>query len=358
MRVAGPERTGLASVESLLRERDRDAAARNAAARAIVVKRPEHPGLDPMPFIVGVPRSGTTLLRTMLDSHPSLAIPMETGFLPQVFDLAWEASRDLTSEGRRSRFQALLTGFSTWEHMGIDANDLSRALAELEPFDFTDGLRAFYGLCAALDGKSRSGDKTPLYARHLPVVEALLPESHFIHIVRDGRDVYLSARNAPWSVVRHWFPFGREVETLAAQWRRDIMLCRRLAVTSRHFMELRYEDLLDDPAGQLERICRFIDLPYEEAMLEFDEQERGRFHEKLVALLEGYIDSEGTGRGEREEVSAWVDRTRLGAPPVDPAASRRWREEMSRQDVEAFEAVAGDVLARYDYELAASPPGG
>jgi sulfotransferase family protein len=343
-------------VEPLLRERDRDASERNAAARAILVGRGEDSEPDPMPFIVGVPRSGTSLLRMLLDAHSSLAIPLETHFLPNVFDLGLEMAPDADSDAMRDRLHALLTGFSTWESLDVDAKDFRRALADLEPFDLTRGLRALYRLCSA--GKARVGDKTPSYARHLPVVEALVPESHFIHLVRDGRDVFLSARDAPWSVARHWFPFGRDAETLAAQWRRDILLCRRLAVTSRRFLELRYEDLLADAPGQLERICAFIELPYEKAMMEYAESLDERDIELQLASIEGVLKSDVSQPRGHEEVNRWIERAGRFAAPVDRAQAQRWRREMEAEDVEAFEAVAGDVLARYGYELTRPAPAG
>ena len=354
MQRFGPTRAKHASVEPLLRERDREAAVRNATARAVLVGRDEDSELAPMPFIVGAPRSGTTLLRMLLDAHPSLSIPLETGFLPEVFDLAWEMVEEQDREEMRARFHALLTGFPTWGEMRVDARDLQQALGDLESFDVTRGLRIFYRLCS--DGKPRVGDKTPGYARHLPVVEALLPEAHFIHLVRDGRDVYVSARDAPWSMARHWFPFGLDPETLAAQWRGDILLCRRLALTSRRFLELRYEDLVADPPRQLDRICRFIGLRYEDEMLRYSERVNERDLEHTLAATDRHLGPYAEVAGARDELERWIDRIRRLAVPVDSAPSGRWRTQMEAENVEAFEAVAGDVLARYGYELTRPAP--
>jgi len=85
-----------------------------------------------MPIIVGAPRPGTTLLRFMLDTHPEMAIPPETGFL------------------------------ALFPH--------------------------FYQLYASRFAKPRWGDKTPSYCHHMQNIEEVLPEAHFIHIIRDGRD--------------------------------------------------------------------------------------------------------------------------------------------------------------------------
>lgn len=105
-----------------------------------------------MPFVVGVARSGTTLLRLMLDAHPDLAIPHETHFIPAVLR---------EPQAGREDFFRKLTEFPTWEDLKTPAERFRQELLRLEPFDVRDGLRAFYRLYAGLRGKSRWGDKSP-----------------------------------------------------------------------------------------------------------------------------------------------------------------------------------------------------
>jgi len=109
----------------------------------------------PMPFIVGVPRSGTTLLRVMLDAHPALAIPPETGFV-------LDACRLSDEDGElRERLLETLTGCHTWSHMRVSEAALRASLGAIDPFDVADGVRAFYGLYAERFCATRTSCWTP-----------------------------------------------------------------------------------------------------------------------------------------------------------------------------------------------------
>ena len=126
--------------------------------------------LSPMPVVVGVGRSGTTLLRLMLDAHPDLCLPGETGFLLPVFDAVRHGE-----QVDAARFADLVTSFQTWPDLGTDADTFTAALQRLDPFSVTAGTREFYRLYAAARGKSRWGDKTPVYGQHCPTCCACCP---------------------------------------------------------------------------------------------------------------------------------------------------------------------------------------
>src|SRR5205807_2863750 len=79
--------------------------------------------------------------------------------------------------------------FRTWE---LEGDEVRRALAESDPSTYSDAIRCIFALYARQQGKTRYGDKTPSYVRCLRQLADLFPESRFIHIVRDGRDVALS----------------------------------------------------------------------------------------------------------------------------------------------------------------------
>jgi len=196
---------------------------------------------SPVPFIVGVGRSGTTLLRFMLDAHSELCIPPETGFLPGAAALLADEAN------ARERFFALVTGFKTWGDFSVDSERFHDALSALEPFGVSAGVRAFYRTYAERHGKPRFGDKSPNYSTKLPVILAVLPEARFIHIIRDGRDVALSNRDV-------WFGKDKSVEQLVDIWRRRIAITRQLAAECPHYMELRYEDLVRDSETELRRV--------------------------------------------------------------------------------------------------------
>src|SRR4051794_27962840 len=124
------------------------------------------------PFVVGCSRSGTTLLRALLDAHPLLAVPPESHFA---------VAPRLRRLGRDPWFRL-------W---GIEPPDL-RGL------DVADAVRAVFAAYAAAQGKPRYADKTPHYVSHLPLLAERFPEARFVHVVRDGRDVALSLLEVPW----------------------------------------------------------------------------------------------------------------------------------------------------------------
>jgi hypothetical protein len=287
----------------------------------------------PMPVIFGAARSGTTLLRLMLDAHPELAIPPETFFVPAVAELSGSGS-DL-----RNAFLRVLTTAPTWHDMGIADEELAAVLEGGDPFTVSEGLRAFYALYARRHGKPRWGDKTPKYLRRTADIERILPEAHFIHVIRDGRDVALSARDA-------WAFRDSPIPALARRWRKDVNRGRSAGRRRAHYLEMRYE-LVRDPEGGLRRVCAFCGLRYADAML--------RYHETAEARLSELGDKMLPGGQELRREARLAIHERTASPPQAKRAGR-WRREMSAHDLAEFEAVAGDLLADLGYELGAHTP--
>src|SRR5690606_16718789 len=133
------------------------------------------------PFIVGVARSGTTLLRLMLDAHPDLAIPPETHFVPRLV-------KEIERGAGPAEAHAFVTGHQRWPDWGLDADELRARFESLEPFTAGEALRAFFGLYAERQGKPRWGDKSPTHLKRMARIHGALPEARFLHVIRDGRD--------------------------------------------------------------------------------------------------------------------------------------------------------------------------
>ena len=158
------------------------------------LRRPAEPGpgRPPAPFVVGATRSGSTLLRLMLDAHPEVAIPSETHFVPDVIKACRRggAGADEVAD--------LIIGHHRWGDFHLDPDELRRRLRALPRVRPGDAVRTVFELYAEGKGKSRWGDKTPGYARHMPSIERALPEARFVHLIRDGRDVALSVIPLAW----------------------------------------------------------------------------------------------------------------------------------------------------------------
>ena len=131
----------------------------------------------PLPVVVGCPRSGTSLLAVMLDSHPEVAVPPETTFLGPV---AWlYGSSEVVRRGFFDVVTADRITVSNWSDFGLDKDEFWKRLEAIEPFTVSAGLRAFYALYAERERKPRYGEKTPGYVFVMPAIAALLPEAHF-----------------------------------------------------------------------------------------------------------------------------------------------------------------------------------
>jgi hypothetical protein len=271
---------------------------------------------EPAPplIVLGVGRSGTTLLRVMLDRNSELAIPDESFFVLQL------AHR----HPRRPHVDAFfddLRRLPRLREWGLTPEDVRSRLRD--GMTTGEAVAAIFETYAEQAGKPRWGDKTPLYMQHLPLLERLFGDALWLHLVRDGRDAALSFLALPPGFSGRTWAQPRSVAQFAARWRVEIEGARALGRrVGARYLELRYEELVTEPERELRRICEFASLPWEPEMLAYP----------------GTID-----------VSKLPEHQRLAQPPTPGV--RNWRDEMRREDALAFEQVAGDVLRDSGYEL-------
>ncbi|MGH3319066.1 MAG: sulfotransferase family protein [Streptosporangiaceae bacterium] len=272
-------------------------------------------------FIGACPRSGTTLLRTMLNCHPELAIPRETRFLME----AWQTRAtfgDLSDPAHRRRAARWVfrRGQTRWQRLGVDRR---QAIARLVSAPPTIG--SLLGTCflmyAEQRGKPRWGDKRPMYAQHLDAIFAMFPDAQFVNVVRDPRATVASIRRLGWSdgdVVPPTELWSRSLRAIDG-WR------GRLAPDQ--LLEIRYEELVTEPRPTLERVCEFLGLApeYIEDMLAFHasaDVPRNKYHWRV-------------------------------SQPVTASSARGWEKTLRPEEVALVERAAGAAMRRYGYPLEA-----
>ena len=286
----------------------------------------------PVPFIVGVGRSGTTMLRLMLDAHPDLAIPPETHFVPDLIDAIEDGASPATAV-------EVMQSVRQWGDLHMEPEEVVARFEALDDFDAASALRAFYAIYLERQDKPRWGEKTPAYVRKMRQIEKTLPEARFIHVIRDGRDVALSRWKRTLGEGKR-APAGQ----VAEGWERRIRRAQKQGKRLGHYLELRYEDLVTDTEPNLRKICEFIELDWDPVLLRYYERAADRMSEMARDLPSA--DGKPVRPGaERMQAHAMTQK------PPDPSAMYRWKEKMSAADVAEFDAAAGRLLSELGYEV-------
>jgi hypothetical protein len=290
----------------------------------------ESDGVNPYVFIVGASRSGTTLLRRIVDAHPEIAIARETQWITKLLrgDDAVDPERPVGPE--------LLERLATVERfarMDVDHAALERLFARPEPISYAELVGTVFDLYGRAQGKALVGDKVPSYVLDIPILHDLFPHARFVHLIRDGRDVCSSVldweRKQPsFAKLSTWE--ADRVSTAALWWERRVRSGREAGrpLGPGLYHEMRYEALVGEPEEECRALCDFLDLPYSERMLAFHEG-----HEK-----------------EQADLSA-----KRSWRPITPGL-RSWRTDMSGADLERFEAATGALLDELGYPRAVPEP--
>lgn len=253
-------------------------------------------------FIGGCGRSGTTVFKEILNRHPRIACGPETSMFGLPFDPRhiapyWEVPVDelrasMTRSGNLVRFA-----------------------------------EAFYGAFAEREGKARWADKTPNNVRALPKILTWFPESRFIHVVRDGRDVVCSLRNHPRERVENGkiVPVRtvNPISKCCERWLRDTCSGRAFLRHPR-CLEVQYERLVCDPEDELRRVCEFIGENFDPMMLRSDESNGPRPAGQVL---------------NNPRASTALQASSVG----------RWKRDLSRAERDVFVNMAGELLISLGY---------
>lgn len=275
-------------------------------------------------FIVGCDRSGTTLLSLMITGSPSIHMTLESGFIPDLKRLSSEYS-DFSEAKHKWYFIRDLKRFqSTSKTKAFDVFDLSedeayRALENVSPTNYVGAVDALFRADAEKNSKERWGNKTPEYILHIDWLSEAFPESQFIHIIRDPRDVSASICRAGWE---------NNLADAAEYWKQRVEQgCQSGSLLkSKRYLEVRYEKLLLNPEDEISNLTEWLQIKPDPRMVRFYESSQDHIadaHQDLFQLL---------------------DR------PIDRSRAFAWRREMRKKEIAEVENVTSSFMQQFGYK--------
>ena len=265
-------------------------------------------------FIVGMPRSGTKLLRGLLEQHPRVRVPaIETEFFP--FLVRWVQQRGTPEQPQA--FEALFEALRSAPYFQWRSAE-ARAFYWREWREYCagryDAAGLFEGFVRYETGAAPHtgliwGDKSPAYMRHLDALLEHFPRARVVHIVRDVRDYCVSMRNG----------WHKDIRRAAYLWGRDVAQAHRICQAHRErCIEVKYEDLLQAPSAQMRRVSAFLQIDFSDAM----------------TRLANPVEPSGYAAGQSQVVSD---------------NRQKFAERLKRREIRAVETLAWDTMRLLDY---------
>lgn len=283
-------------------------------------------------FILGRPRSGTTLLTTLFNAHPNVRIAPEFPILLPLYQ-KFRKVRDWDEETIRSfvdhLFRQYVFNYRSLDHYMLDREQFTEALMDLKHRgtvqDFLKSIN-YHSFSVYEKGETRIiGDKNPVYSIYARRFLKIFPEAKFICIIRDYRDNFIS--------IRKLSELKLEAPVLPMQVYRWKYAAKLFGACSRQhpgrFRIIRYEDLVNDPEQTLQELCSFLGIPFDPAMLEFHKKKDetlNAYHDPLIEKFHGSL-----------------------LHPVNTTRMNQWQGVLSPGEVRLADQIAGNYALRYGY---------
>ena len=280
-------------------------------------------------FILGNPRSGTSLFRIMLNSHPRIVVPPESGFLQ------WWYSKykNWTKEDSKSiihvekYIEDILTSKKI-EHWDLDKEKLIKSVLLHEPANYGELSSIIYSSYKNNSGLEISiiGDKNNYYIDHLKILDEIYPETCYIHLIRDGRDVACSYKEMKLIETKSEYKpkLPQDISVIARQWNTNIEKIDTF-IENKCSLKIRYEDLLIEPKETLIRVCDFLKVP---------------FHSLMLNYYKNNLNDEPIG------IKDWKMKT---FEPIDSSNIKKYSNILTQKEIAEFNSICKNRLMLNHY---------
>ncbi len=286
------------------------------------MKSPEN---IPFFFIIGRPRSGTYLLRSLFDAHPNVVIPTECPLIVNLYPKWGKTSR--WDRKKLLRFYDDILFHKEFHKWDIDHEALKKDLLTFEGhYSFQTLIKVVY-LHARSEFKKKEisliGDKNPVYSTNTEKVIKAFPGARFIHLTRDYRDNLVSIKKVDFEA-----PY---VPLIMYRWRRSAKKLLHLKEKYPHqFHTLRYEDLVSEPEMKMQELCRFLNIAYHPEVFDFWKYRDASFKKHPDKEVKTY----------HQSLASPINKNKIGV----------WEKSLSETEVRMADAVVGRYAELSGYE--------
>lgn len=287
----------------------------------------------PVFFILGRPRSGTTLLRVLLDAHPNVVVPPEFPIIPILANKfmtikQWDREKVLSFIDHI--YENHTFGHRSIDQLRINRETLTREMLSLLPeTTLGDLFTTFNANAESLFLNSHIdlvGDKNPLYTIYIKQIMKIFPGARFICLVRDYRDTFCSLREMNGTPIE-----APNIALQVSHWKYySTLFLRYHQELPDRFYLVRYEDLVSQPEHTFHKITQFLGISYHPSVFNFYlEKER---------IIETY--SEENMLRFHKNLLYPINTSRVGV----------WKEKMSATEVVLADQIAGEIADRLGYK--------
>ena len=286
-------------------------------------------------FILGNPRSGTSLFRLMLNSHSMINATPECGFLHWWYKKYADWDSSCISSNRLDEYISDLESSKRIEDWKMDYALLKAKIVQENPENYAKLGELVYTFYGEQKGKYAKviADKNNYYINHFNDLKEIWPDAKYILVVRDGRDVACSYLNIETLVTNSPYKpkLTTDIKTIAKEWltNNQNILSFSESFNNSQFMVIRYEDFVTDSALYLTKVCNFLGLNFESNMLNYFIKNAKEHDEPLSSL-------------------DWKKKT-LEKPDKDNIG--KYKIELEKESIEEFNAIAKEILQKFNYEI-------
>ena len=286
-------------------------------------------------FILGNPRSGTSLFRLMLNSHSMINATPECGFLHWWYKKYADWDLSCVTSNRLDEYISDLESSKRIEDWKMDYAQLKEKIVQENPDNYAKLGEIVYVFYGEQKGKKAKviADKNNYYINHFNDLNEIWPDAKYILVIRDGRDVACSYLNIETLVTNSPYKpkLSTDIKTIAKEWltNNQNVLSFSESLNNNQFMVIRYEDFVTDSELYLTKVCNFLGLNFESNMLNYYIKNAKEQDEPLSSL-------------------DWKKKT-LEKPDKDNIG--KYKMELEKQSIEEFNTTATDLLQKFNYEI-------